>query len=613
MDFIRSIDPAGAIEIALKSLVLLIAILILTWFMRRSSAAVRHLYLSVAVILLLVLPVASLLLPSWNVELLPGNIVSSQNEVDLLSSGGESRRSEPIAEAPLTSLTADGEKAPSESIASENQLQLGWLDWIFIVWSVGAVCLILHLIGGKLYGFRAVRRSSVITDERIIGEVEEVSGHYKIDSKIPVLQSDQFRVPVVSGVINPCLVMPSSAEDWPIERLRAILHHEFAHIKRRDVLMQLLAQIVRCIYWINPLAWILERKLFIERERACDDAALHQNIKASDYAGHLMEVLEEMGNKRHHVWVMSAMADGTDFKDRILSVLNPAARRSTPKLFHSTAVVAFALILLLPLSALSPWAAANDIHGDTPGMVSSLTVDAGGNDRQRDGARSSGEELDDADLSSLIESLRSPVADMREHAAAALGKMGDVRAVPALIEVLGDRDRSVREHAAEALGKLGDNRAVVPMTEAMKKERNNDVREHMATALGKIADRAALPYLLEVLRSDPNAKVREHAASAVGCVGGEQAYRALLESYENDYSVRVKAHALYGMGLMKEKRAVDLLIRALDADEWEIRANAADALGMIGERRAVKYLKKALDDPSWQVRERAAKALKKLD
>ena len=50
-------------------------------------------------------------------------------------------------------------------------------------------------------------------------------------------------------------------------------------------------------------------------------------------------------------------------------------------------------------------------------------------------------------------------ATVREHAASALGRLGDRRAVPALTEALRDESAVVREHAASALGRLAEGRA----------------------------------------------------------------------------------------------------------------------------------------------------------
>lgn len=573
--------PTLTIGIALKSLLVLIGILTLTWFMRRSSASERHMYLSAAAVVLLTLPLASLVLPSWDTGLFSDPFPPKDSKVIVTS-----------AETfPGSTPGSDPGRAQLEPLSSGKPSQFGWFDWVLIVWLTGAVALLFRLFGGKLYGYWVAWRAPEIKERGFMNTVEQVAYRLGINRKITIVESDRFNVPFVYGILRPRLIMPPQARAWPSERLEAILHHELAHIKRKDILIQFLAQIACCIYWINPLVWILERRLFLERERACDDMTLDQNIKASEYAGHLMEVLEEMGTKtNNNLWVVTAMAEGTDFKDRILSILNPTAQRRLPKLTHLSIVIVFSLLFLLLLSTFSPWTAA---------------------ERGVDESRKSGQKSDKSHLSSLMDSLESPSASIREHTASALGKWGDRRAVPALIDALLDKNASVREHVATALGKLGDKQAVPPLIKALKDD-NAVVREHVATALGKLGDKRALPYLIDVLESDTNYRVQEHAATAIGRLGGPRAFETLIETLKNDNNGRVRAHAAYALGLMKEKRAVKFLINALKDRDPDVRAHAADALGMIGDSRAIKHLKKALKDSSARVRERASHALRKI-
>lgn len=617
--------PIFVLEITLKSLLIAAAALLMTWFMRRSSAAHRHLYLAAAVVALLLLPLASIVLPSWNVELLPDPFVSSGDA--FLSAAKPLETADPTS-APDQMLLARGDTGDDRMEYSGGRTGVvgALYPWLFLVWILGAGILLGRLLVGKLYGHLIASRAPAVEDDRVLNAVKRVSERAGCAREIRVVESDRLNVPFVCGLLRPGLILPSQVKHWPLEQIEAILHHEFAHIKRKDILLQFLAQMACCLYWINPLAWVMERNLFIERERACDDIAINRDIKASEYAGYLMEVLEELGDRRTHVWVMSAMAEGTDFKDRIISVLDPIAKRTTPQIAYRAAVVLSSVLLLLPFSSLHPWEVVEPAAGGSKGQVVESEIDggidvAGTSDRvsRREGGRGAakadagrGESGGGGQANALITLLDSPNADMRLHAATALSEAGNRRAVPALIEALKDEDASVREHVATALGKIGDSRAVLPLAETVAIDADPRVREHSATALGLIGDTRALPYLIEVVREDIETRVREHAAVAIGMVGGEGALEVLVQVYRDDRDVNVRAHGAYGLGLLKDYRAFDLLIEGLDSRHAEIRGHCAEALGLLGNGRAVAHLRGLLRDSSPHVREQTRRALEML-
>jgi HEAT repeat protein/beta-lactamase regulating signal transducer with metallopeptidase domain len=572
------VDPSlvvPALGLLLKSAVLAGAALTVSWFLRRSSAAVRHLWLAAAAVALLALPLASAILPGWNVAPAPGPLLAAPVT--------DTMEAEPTAEE--TSAAGAG---PARARAAGPSWWIAGLGWFVLVWWAGAALLLVRLIGGKLYAYRIAAKAPPVEDAGILDAVRRISERLDLAARVPVVESGHLDVPFVCGLIRSRLIVPPGFEEWPADRIEAVLRHELGHVGRRDVLVQFLAQAACCLYWVNPLCWILERRLLVERERACDDIALGRETKGSDYAEHLMAVAEELGAARNRVWVVSAMAEGTDFKDRILSILDPGARRTAPGLRHSVLALLGTGLLLLPLSAIHPVSEAARTHSAHPEVAA------------------------DTDLETLIASLSVSDAEVREHAASALGRSGDPAAVPALIEALGDGDPDVREHVASALGRLGDPAAVPALVEALG-DRDPDVREHVASALGRLGDPAAVPALAEVVAADPEPRVREHAASALGKLGpNDDAYDALVDAYETDASVRVRAHAAFGLGLLGDPRAFDLLVEGLDSPHADIRRECAEGLGWLGDPRAVPYLEPLLESSDARIRERTQKALQML-
>jgi beta-lactamase regulating signal transducer with metallopeptidase domain len=72
------------------------------------------------------------------------------------------------------------------------------------------------------------------------------------------------------------LIPAGLCDELDLGRLRWILAHELAHVKRRDHLVRWLEWLVGTVFWWNPLVWWVRRCLHADEEAACDALVLRR-------------------------------------------------------------------------------------------------------------------------------------------------------------------------------------------------------------------------------------------------------------------------------------------------------------------------------------------------
>jgi len=169
---------------------------------------------------------------------------------------------------------------------------------------------------------------------------------------------------------------------------------------------------------------------------------------------------------------------------------------------------------------------------------------------------------------------------------------------------------------------VGKDYPMLPVTEVATTPEEEEFFRQMTNA--KSAERAfqvirkesgrRLPFLHRALRSS-NREVRIQAAVMLGLLKDRSP--ATIEAMRNalilDRDPDVRAMVARSFLAIPAQRAVDVLIRVLEADPYEAaRANAAWALGESGDRGAVPVLIRALGDEDTFVRLRAVSALLKF-
>jgi TonB family protein len=314
------------LAIVRSSTILLIAFGVLGCGGRRLSAAVRHLILTVALLAALVAPFLPPVVPPVVADL--------------------SRRSVGVRHE--TRAEARDYISDSVGTVSAPQPDTPRRSFAFYLWIGGSIVSAMFIISGMLRIFVQMRRASILTDGRWDTAVNEIVHRYGIKRRLRLLQN-RGAILGTWGVIRPGILLPHDVDAWTDHRLRIVLTHEIAHIKRLDWVVQIFAELARAAYWFNPLFWLLCRRLRAESEHACDDAVLNAGFDARDYATHLLELARSLKTSGRTWSPVLAMAQPPHLERRFIAMLNPSINR---KSLNRTAVVVtciFALLVMIPL------------------------------------------------------------------------------------------------------------------------------------------------------------------------------------------------------------------------------------------------------------------------
>ena len=321
---------------------------VVTLFMRRSPAYARKAVWVAVLAALIILPLSSLIVPAWEIPILPAiggeRLISGELEFADEESSGSLSPPAPVA---------GGVEAPGSTGLLDGYGRIG-LGWIALVWLAGfMVCTAWFAISRYLL-------------RRLVSHAEPLGGSWEglmaalsvqlgVRRGVRLLKSKAITAAMTAGCVKPVIILPGRADGWSETRRRLVLSHELAHVKRWDSLIDILGFAAAALHWFNPLAWLALSRLRIERERDCDNAVLNSGAKPSDYASLLMEIATDMQRRNRPMWQVAAISEGSSLKDRLLCILDPKMDRRSGNLGSVFMIGLLVVAFTIPLSGSRLW------------------------------------------------------------------------------------------------------------------------------------------------------------------------------------------------------------------------------------------------------------------
>ncbi len=165
-----------------------------------------------------------------------------------------------------------------------------------IIWISGIVCCAVYFLVAFLISARKFRDATPVDN----GFTRQWQDGHKLFRHVSIRQSGQISAPLTYGLFRPVILFPTDTHWQDEQRLVYLFAHEYAHIRRLDILKKMLATAALCLHWFNPMAWVMYLLFNRDMELACDEEVLQQGQfeTRKDYALLLID-LQERGSRAH--------------------------------------------------------------------------------------------------------------------------------------------------------------------------------------------------------------------------------------------------------------------------------------------------------------------------
>jgi bla regulator protein BlaR1 len=266
--------------------------------------------------------------------------------------GGDSMAATmPSSNAAATSL-ADI-TAADPAAATDNMIRAATLSALksaaMLIWLCGFVWSLLRLFSG----WREARR--LRDAARPLPYLAGLLAH-ELPANAVVKVSDQVAGPMVVGVRRQCILVPRMLVAELTEPvLLDILRHEVAHVRRRDMWVSLVQRLLLAFYWWSPVLRLIDTRLSLTREMACDERAARQSGGNGTYASSLLTSADKVLSLdlRHHLLASGIFGTSKGMTQRIreLMAMETEAHRSGYKSALALCATVLATSIALTLFA----------------------------------------------------------------------------------------------------------------------------------------------------------------------------------------------------------------------------------------------------------------------
>ena len=143
--------------------------------------------------------------------------------------------------------------------------------------------------------------------------IEELVNSFRLKRRVQIYINDSIKVPITYGVICPKIIIQSQVlEDNSL--LKYVIIHEMIHIKKFDIVLTHIKNLIACLHWYNPFILVASRYMEDDLELLCDKLVIQR-------------VGDTIKNRKEYCLSMLRLVELKEIQEKSVLKLHPTKER----------------------------------------------------------------------------------------------------------------------------------------------------------------------------------------------------------------------------------------------------------------------------------------------
>ncbi len=227
-----------------------------------------------------------------------------------------------VKSTPIPCFDAPVKKdAPSGAHEPDKTLYLSILG--LFIWFTGASLVGIHICKSNLKSSNELDIGNPVEDPDLLDYLKECREKIGIKRDIIIKGVSNLKTPALYGILNPVLLIPfHMLQGSGTKQVKYAIYHELAHLKRRDIPMNIFLSFLVVVHWFNPFIWYAFYKIRQDSEFACDELVLSclKPSEQKEYGLTLIGLIEKFSSNIKLLNAVGFLGSKTLIKKRITAI-----------------------------------------------------------------------------------------------------------------------------------------------------------------------------------------------------------------------------------------------------------------------------------------------------